>query len=85
MRFLMLLSLFALSFSGFSQDAYHTNLVNYLRDNHNLVNPKYVLNNTEQTNISSFNIYGNASVSSSTTSGNVFSLSSNLGGVVCDM
>jgi endo-1,4-beta-xylanase len=78
MRFLMLLSLFALSFSGFSQDAYHTNLVNYLKDNYNLVSPKYVLNNTEQTNISSFNIYGNASVSSLTTSGNVFSLSSKI-------
>jgi len=72
------LSLFALSFSGFSQDAYHTTLVNYLKDNYNLANPKYVLNNTEQTNISSFNIYGNASVSSSTTSGNVFSLSSKI-------
>jgi len=78
MRFLILLSLFALSFSGFSQDAYHTTLVNYLKDNYNLVNPKYVLNNTEQTNVSSFNIYGNASVSSSTTSGNVFSLSSKI-------
>lgn len=78
MRFLMLLSLFALSFSGFSQDAYHTNLVNYLRDNYNLVSPKYVLNNTEQTNISSFNIYGNASVSSSSVAGNVFSISAKI-------
>ena len=78
MRYLMLLLLLTLSFSGFSQDAYHTNLVNYLRDNHNLVSPKYVLNNSEQTNISSFNIYGNASVSSSSVTGNVFSTSSKI-------
>ncbi|MBP6237974.1 MAG: endo-1,4-beta-xylanase [Saprospiraceae bacterium] len=78
MRFLIFLSLFALSFSASSQDAYHTNLVNYLRDNHNLVSSKYVLNNTEQTNVSSFNIYGNASVSSSTVAGNVFSISAKI-------
>lgn len=50
---------------GYGQDAYHTDLIQYLQENFNIENPEFILNNTEAGNINALSLYGN---SSSTTS-----------------
>ncbi len=55
------LFLLFLNMNLFAQDAYHLSLVNYLKDNHKVENPTYVVDNDEISNINKFTFYGNCS------------------------
>jgi GH35 family endo-1,4-beta-xylanase len=61
MRVFLLLIFTVFFFSSNAQDLYHQDLVNYLKDNFDVENPKFLLFDNEQENINQAYIYGNVS------------------------
>jgi len=63
MRLVLLFFVTTLFQIGYSQDAYHTDLIDYLKDNYGIENPEFTTSSNESSNISNMSIYGGSSVS----------------------
>jgi len=62
MKILQLLSFVLLTISLHAQDAYHTDLLDYLSQNYEIENPEFVVEDTEVGIINSAGFYGNSTV-----------------------
>jgi endo-1,4-beta-xylanase len=58
MRITTLAFVLLFSYSGYSQDAYHLELVKKLKENYSIENPAFILTSDESQNLNNFSIYG---------------------------
>jgi len=77
MRILYLLLFLSFSQMSFSQDVYHTELIDYLSENFQIENPSFVIGDTENANINARFEYGPVNVQEENIANQSFSVLSN--------